>query len=473
MTDRVEVHRGRYFDSVRLMLAGAAPEAVPGVERALVAMGTDLNRSLLLGLGFAAAALAGAGPDDLIVAIRAVDEAAAAAGVAAAEAALQASPAPSGGLFAAPPPRRMGSAAAGATIALVSVPGPHAFLEAMEALRSGLSVMVFSDNVPMAQEVALKQEATRRGLLVMGPGAGTAIVRGVGLGFANAVRPGPVGIVGASGTGIQQVCCLLDNAGVGVRHALGTGSRDLHDEVGAASTLAALEALDADPTVEVIVVISKPPGPAAAEGVRRAAGRCGKPTAVAFMGERTLEDAAHDTLRLLGRQAVGLTTWAIVEGEHRPGRLLGLFSGGTLRDEARAVAGPALGEISTGVPAAGHTMIDLGDDEYTRGRPHPMIDHRTRLDHLARAAADPTVGVVLLDVVLGYGAHDDPAAALAPAVAAVVASGAAAVVSLCGSADDPQDRERQARAFVEVGASVLLGNAAAARLAARLAGGQR
>jgi FdrA protein len=364
-------------------------------------------------------------------------------------------------------------AAAEATFALISVPGEHAFVEAMEALQSGMSVMVFSDNVPLAQEVALKQEAARRGLLVMGPGAGTAIVRGIGLGFANAVRPGRVGIVGASGTGIQGLCCLLDDAGVGVRHALGTGSRDLSDEVGGASTLAALQALAADPDVEVIAVVSKPPGPEAAERVRQAAAACGKPAAVAFMGEHTLEEAAAEVLRLLGRPVLqAYTDWAIVEGPHRPGRLLGLFSGGTLRDEARTVAGAALGEISTEATAAGHTMLDLGDEEHTRGRPHPMIDHRTRLDFLARAAADASVGVLLLDVVLGYGAHPDPASALAAAVADVVAAGAAAVVSLCGTAGDPQDRESQAKAFAAVGASVLLSNAAAARHAARLAGGR-
>jgi FdrA protein len=468
--DRVGIQRGRYFDSVRLMQASAAAEASPGVERALVAMATDLNRSLLAGLGFAAPE--GLGPDDLIVAIRAFDEGAAATAIAAAEAALAATPAASGGLFTSPPPRRVGSAP-GANLALISVPGPHAFVEAMDALRSGMSVMVFSDNVPLDHEVALKQEASRRNLLVMGPGAGTAVVHGVGLGFANAVRPGPVGIVGASGTGIQQLCCLLDDAGLGVRHALGTGSRDLHDAVGGASTLAALEALAGDPEVAVIAVISKPPGPAAAETVRRAAADCDKPAAVAFMGETTLEEAAGDVLRLLGRPVLqAFTDWAIVEGPHRLGRLLGLFSGGTLRDEARAVAGAVLGEVSTAADAPGHTLLDLGDDEYTRGRPHPMIDHRTRLDFLARAAADPSVGVVLLDVVLGFGAHPDPAAALAPAVAAVTAAGAAAVVSLCGTAADPQDRERQARAFVEAGASVLLCNAAAARLAARLTGGK-
>jgi FdrA protein len=467
--DRVEVRRGRYFDSVRLMQASAAVEAVSGVERALVAMGTDLNRSLLAGLGFATPDL---GPDDLVLAVRGADEAALTAALTAADAALASSHAAPGTFLDAPAPRRVG-AAAEATFALISVPGEHAFVEAMEALQSGMSVMVFSDNVPLAQEVALKQEAARRGLLVMGPGAGTAIVRGIGLGFANAVRPGRVGIVGASGTGIQGLCCLLDDAGVGVRHALGTGSRDLSDEVGGASTLAALQALAADPDVEVIAVVSKPPGPEAAERVRQAAAACGKPAAVAFMGEHTLEEAAAEVLRLLGRPVLqAYTDWAIVEGPHRPGRLLGLFSGGTLRDEARTVAGAALGEISTEATAAGHTMLDLGDEEHTRGRPHPMIDHRTRLDFLARAAADASVGVLLLDVVLGYGAHPDPASALAAAVADVVAAGAAAVVSLCGTAGDPQDRESQAKAFAAVGASVLLSNAAAARHAARLAGGR-
>ncbi|MBN2114872.1 MAG: FdrA family protein [Acidimicrobiia bacterium] len=450
------------------MQASAAAEAAPGVERALVAMGTDLNRSLLAGLGFTVPE--GLGPDDLVLAIRAGDPAAADQALAAAGAALAAAPAPTGGGFEVPSPRRAG-AVAQANLALISVPGPYAFVEAMDALRAGMSVMLFSDNVPLPQEIALKQEAIRRGLLVMGPGAGTALVHGVGLGFANAVRPGPVGIVGASGTGIQQLCCLLDDAGVGVRHALGTGSRDLHDEVGGASTLAAIDALAADPEVEVIAVVSKPPGPEAAEQVRAAAAGCGKPAAVAFMGEVTLEEAAREVLGLLGRPILqAYTDWAIVDGPHRPGHLLGLFSGGTLRDEARAVAGAVLREIATEAGAAGHAMLDLGDEEYTRGRPHPMIDHRTRLDFLAQAAADASVGVVLLDVVLGYGAHPDPAGALAPAVANLTTAGAAAVVSLCGTAADPQGRERQAAAIAEAGASVLLSNAAAARLAARLAG---
>ena len=322
MIDRVEVRRGRYFDSVRLMQASAAAEAVPGVARALVAMATDLNRSLLAGLGFATSDL---GPDDLVLAVRGADEAAVAAALAAAEAALASVPSPAGGLLDTPPPRRVG-AVAGANLALISVPGEHAFVEAMDALEAGMSVLLFSDNVPLAQEILLKQEAARRGLLVMGPGAGTAVVHGVGLGFANAVRPGPVGIVGASGTGIQQLCCLLDDAGIGVRHALGTGSRDLHDEVGGASTLAALAALAADPEVEAIAVISKPPGPEAADRVREAAAACGKPAAVAFMGERTLEEAAGDVLRLLGRPVLqAYKDWAIVEGAHRSGRLLGLF----------------------------------------------------------------------------------------------------------------------------------------------------
>ena len=462
MIERVVVSRGRYFDSVRLMQASAGVETVPGVEHALVAMGTELNHSLLAGLGFGEEAYRAAGPDDLIVAVQAQDEAAAAAALAAAEAALSAVPAAGEGSFAAPPARTIEGAAraAGAGVALISVPGPHAFVEAAAALDAGLSVMLFSDNVPIDQEVALKAAAAEHDLLVMGPDCGTAIVGGVGLGFANAVDPGPVGIVGASGTGIQQLSCLLDDAGVGIRHALGTGSRDLSDAVGGSSTVRALQALDADPGVEVIVVVSKPPQPGAARRVREAAAGCATPTVEAFVGEGTLEAAAAATLEVLGRPVPAFGSW-ITAAPGREGSLRGLFSGGTLRDEARSVAGDLPGMV----------LLDLGDDEYTAGRPHPMIDQRTRLEHLAQASGDPEVGVVLLDVVLGYGAHPDPASELAPAIAEIVASGTAVVVSLCGTRGDLQGRERQAGMLHEAGASVFLSNAAAARHAASLVGG--
>lgn len=464
MTGRVEVHRGRYYDSVRLMQVSRDVLAVPGVTEALVAMATELNLELLGGMGFSTDEVEPCGPNDLLIAVAAEDAEvlAAAQGVAAAALAVSAVTA-DGATLAAERPRRVETAAVDANIALVSVPGANAFVESMAALRRGLHVMVFSNNVPLEQEIALKREARELDLLVMGPDCGTAIVAGVGLGFANVVQPGPVGIVGASGTGIQQLCCLLDDAGIGVRHALGTGSRDLSQAVGGVSTLDALDALDADPAVEVIVVVSKPPDRAVAAKVRTAAAACSTPAVVAFLGEAdaTLEDAAAEVVALLGGSAQPATAWRRPH-EPRPRRpaIVGLFSGGTLCTEAESVAARA---------GVGGRFVDLGADEFTSGRPHPMIDQRLRLEHIAAAIEDPATGVLLIDVVLGFGAHPDPAAELEPLNAAAVGRGIPTVVSLCGTAGDPQDRARQAAVLHGGGASVWLSNAAAARHAAGLA----
>lgn len=469
MIAHIEVHAGRYHDSVRLMQASKAVASVAGVDDALVAMATDLNLELLSDMGFDLADVAGAGPNDLLLAVRAEDEAAIAEVRRALDDALTARAAPDGGLNA-PAPHTIGGAArrVDANVALVSVPGEHAFVEAMDAIDSGLHVMIFSDNVSVEHEVALKRRGVADGVLVMGPDCGTAIVGGVGLGFANAVAPGPVGIVGASGTGIQQACCLLDDAGVGVRHALGTGSHDLAEAVGAISTLQALRALDADPAIDLIMVISKPPASAVADAVRAAAASCATPVVVTFMGETTLEEGVAEVLTRLGATIQPYAAW-VADGQARPGSVRGLFSGGTLRDDARFIALPLLGAIGTGEDDAGHTFIDYGDDEYTQGRAHPMIDQTVRLDRLDAAGADDSIGVVLLDVVLGHGANPDPASELVPAIQRVVGAGPAVVVSLCGTRGDPQGRDRQARALHAAGASVYLSNAAAARAAAELA----
>ncbi|MEA2010571.1 MAG: FdrA family protein, partial [Actinomycetota bacterium] len=244
---------------------------------------------------------------------------------------------------------------------------------------------------------------------------------------------------------------------------------DLSEEVGASSTLQALEALDADPGTELIVVISKPPAAPVAEKVRRLAAECATPVVVTFMGETTLEEGAGEVLDTLGLERPVYGSWKAANEDHRPGTVRGLFSGGTLRSEARHVALPHLGNIGTREEDDGHTFIDYGDDEYTQGRAHPMIDQTVRVERLAAAGQDESVGVVLMDVVLGYGSNANPAAELAPIVKRVVDAGAAVVVSLCGTRGDPQGRDAQARALNDAGASVYLSNAAAAIEAVRLA----
>ena len=457
MSDHVEL-RSAYADSVALLRVSRDVQALPGVVTAQVAMATPLNLEVVTGLGFEVPATTS--PHDMVVAIRLTDDGDLAAALAAVDQALvPARETAGGGPDVAP--RTTGSAlAAGAATVLVSVPGGSAFVEAMDALDAGCDVMVFSDHVPLAQEVALKRTAGERGLLVMGPDCGTAVLGGLGLGFANAVRPGPVGLVAASGTGCQQLLALLDHAGVGVSHALGVGGRDLSAEVGGSATLEALRRLDADDSVELVVLVSKPPAPEVATRVEAYAAGLATPVETALLGpgRPDLTAAAEATLRRLG---VTPPEWPVA-GEARPGRaglLRGLFAGGTLCEEARLIA------VDAGVDG---TFVDFGDDDYTAGRAHPMIDPTLRLEELRRAAADPATGVLLLDVVLGHGADPDPAATLAPVLAEVDLP---AVVTVVGTALDPQDRDRQVAALVAAGAEVHVSNATATRRACELAGG--
>ena len=468
MSTHVELRPGAYADSVALLQVSRQVAQTPGVAAAQVAMATELNVAVLAQMGFDIPAEATT--NDMVVAVRLAEEAPTGsldAALAAVAAALTTRSGATGtGEIA--PPRTTGAALrlAPDAFTLVSVPGASALVEAVDALDAGRDVMLFSDNVPIDQEVALKTTATARGLLVMGPDCGTAVVGGLGLGFANATSPGPVGIVAASGTGCQQLLALLDHAGVGVGSALGVGGRDLSAEVRGLSTREAMRRLDEDDAVELIVVVSKPPADDVATEIREYAASLATPVEFALLGpgQPDLTVATEAVLRRLGHD---VPTWP-VSGEAKPAgsgtALRGLFVGGTLASEARLIATELLGADG------GHTFVDFGDDAYTGGRAHPMIDPSLRLEHLARAAADPDTGVILLDVVLGHGAEPDPAASLAPAIAGIEQP---VVIAVVGTAQDPQGLERQAQALADAGAEVHLSNAAATRRAVELLGGTR
>ncbi len=489
--DHVELRSGAYADSVTLLQVSRAVQAAPGVAAAQVAMATGLNLEVLTGMGFDVPA---SSPNDMVVALRLDDDADLASALAAVDAALVPTR-PSTGDAQVAPPRTTGSAFRRTTpgaVALVSVPGASATVEAMDALESGHDVMIFSDNVPVAEEVALKTYAASRGALVMGPDCGTAVIDGVGLGFANAVRPGRIGLVAASGTGCQQLLALLHHAGgtydgVGVRHALGVGGRDLSAAVGGLATREALRRLDADTDVDLVVVVSKPPAPEVAEALAGEAEALATPVELGLLGrgQRDLTAVAEAVLARLGHAA---PEWP-VHGADNTGAatgplLRGLFVGGTLCDESMLMATEALGPIRSNIPLSDdlaltpnellvddHTMVDFGDDALTQGRAHPMIDPTLRNEQLARAAADPATGVLLLDLVLGHGAEPDPAAMLAPAITAARADRAIPViVSLVGTDLDPQGLDAQRDALVAAGAEVHLSNAAATRRAIQLIG---
>lgn len=464
-----------YRDSVTLMSLASSLERREGVTRVGAVMGTPGNLAVLERSAMRPGDLAPS-PDDLVVVVRGVDEDTVAAALDAAEAGLTAVVA-EGGPRAERAPQTVAEGLAAdpdMTLAVVSAPGVHAPVVVEQALRAGLHVLCFSDNVPVADEVRLKAVAAQRGLLLMGPDCGTAILDGVPLGFANAVRRGPVGVVAASGTGAQEVACLLHRAGTGVSQLVGVGGRDLSSAVGGTMTHLALDLLAADAPTEVVVVVSKPPAPDVAGRLLARLAALGKPVVACLLGEDdadgpvpvrgTLEGGARAAAALVGA-ALELEPVGVPDAPTAPG-VLGLYTGGTLAAEARVVLQRA------GVPAQ---VLDLGDDEYTVGRPHPMIDPTGRADAVAAAGGRPDVGILLVDLVLGFGAAADPVTPLADAAATAVrtaaSDGRALVVlgSVCGTDDDPQDLTAARRTLAGAGVLVHPSNAAAARTAAAVA----
>jgi len=499
---RVRVQRDTYVDSVLLMSVTRAMEEVAGVRFASAVMGTEANREELLARGVEPGTLAEAGANDLVLAVVADDAAAAEEALEAAQRRLagERGARPEAGA-AARAPRTLDEAVEQhlpeANLALVSVPGPYAPIEAHKALSRGLHVLLFSDNVPLEDEISLKRRAADLGLLVMGPGAGTAWMAGVGLGFANAVAPGPVGIVAAAGTGAQECMALLDRWGQGVSAVIGVGGRDLSAEVGGLMTRAGIRALAEDGRTEVLLLVSKPPDPWVAEDLL--GGLELRPAVATLVGlgpgvdapggvalARTLEEGVRRTLEVLGAPAPpdhdGLAARAravahALAPERRAVR--GLFSGGTLCSEALVLLGEHLGAVHTNttkdprlgfpVPPGAHVCLDMGEEEYTRGRPHPMIDPEPRAERIALEARDPTVAVILLDLVLGYGAHPDAAGVLAPACREAVDAGVAVVAHVVGTERDPQGLAEQGRTLEEVGCILAPTSARAALLAAAVA----
>lgn len=482
MTIVTQIRAGAYYDSVVLMQLQRALAALPGVEEAGVVMGTAANKELLAESNLLDSEARGAAAEDLIIAVRSADSAAAQSAIDQVDALLVRKSSIGDNEYR---PKTIDAARKllpEARWALVSTPGRYAAGVARDALGHGLNVFLYSDNVTLEDEVALKAQAASKGLLVMGPDCGTAIVNGVGLGFANRVRRGSIGIVGASGTGLQYVTSRIHERGAGITHALGTGGRDLSDAVGAATALQSLDLLRRDPETRVLVIISKPPSAAVAQKLLNAARAAGKPTVVHFIGYTTARTDPGDLLFASSLDECAELAVMLSESNEshaaetpsyrRKGYLRGLFSGGTLAYEAQILLRDHLAEIWSNAPlgkmqklpnslhSQGHSIVDLGEDEFTVGRLHPMLDNELRIKRLLQEAADPETGAILLDVVLGYGAHPDPAAELAPVIqrAKRIANEAGrdlpVVALLVGTDEDPQDWDRQRELLAEAGALV-------------------
>ncbi len=486
---------------------------LPGIEEIAVMMGTDNNKSLMSEAGFSGTDLDSATANDMVLCIRAENEDSAEKAFVQIEELLTRKP-PLGELVDVYKTLDAAIRERDETnFAIISVPGRFASRETRKALNHGLNVLLFSDNVPIEEEIKLKKLAAKVDRIVMGPDCGTAIINHVPLAFANAVTPGHIGLVAASGTGLQEVICLIDRAGQGISQAIGTGGRDLSDRVGGLSMLKGLDILDEDEETEVIVLISKPPGPSTAEKILKRVSKSPKKVIINFLGydpgpisnsgaipARTLEETAFLAVATLRGEPYRHEDFGMPEAElkrmvqgetERMAReqkfVRGLYSGGTLCDEAIVLLNDIVGEVYSNVPLKPglrlqdlskgyrHSCIDLGDDYFTKGRPHPMISPEIRNRYIMSEAEDPEVAVLLLDIVLGYGAHMNMAGAMAESIRAAKHKAdtrgqyLSAVASVCGTMRDPQDFASQVDQLTKAGVVVMPSNAQAARFATRIA----
>ncbi|MBF0501538.1 MAG: acyl-CoA synthetase FdrA [Candidatus Riflebacteria bacterium] len=495
MTIRHQIRQNTYFDSVTLMLVTNQVKKIEGVELAVVGMGTDYNIDSLKRLGLYKHEFDAITPADLVLCVQTADEASGDAALIAAEKLLTAKKNIKGGTSREAIPVSQEASAkmlAGANFTLISVPGAHAAREATISLNAGRHVMLFSDNVTIEEELALKEKAVAKELLVMGPDCGTAIINGVPLAFANVVRRGEIGLVAASGTGLQEVTSIIHRLGFGVSQAIGVGGRDLSEKIGGRMTLLGAQALANDPQTKALVLISKPPAEKTLEHLYRELKQIYKPIVIYFIGADpdeirkagftpalNLEDAAIKACELAGKKPISplMTDDQIadkVSGLQLPGKWLrGLYSGGTLCDEAQRLLFDSIPEITSNTPVKGaaklddifksekNAIIDLGDDEFTRGKAHPMIDPSLRQERIVAEMADQETGLILLDIVLGYGSHMDMAGEMASAIVSGEKRARrrpAIFATICGTEDDPQVFSLQAKKLEEIGVFVFPSN---------------
>lgn len=507
---KLHIRQNTYYDSVSLMLISKELKKLDGVNEALVGMGTDLNKEISQNIGLSSPELAALTGNDFFVAVDCVAESQMEAVLAKVEELLNQKKQSAASDY---HPATLDSALKmqqDINMAVVSVPGAHAAGVVRQCLEKDINVLLFSDNVTIEEEKELKELAVKKELLMMGPDCGTAIVNHVPLAFANVVRPGNIGIVAASGTGTQEVSSIIDQLGGGVTQVLGTGGRDLRAEIGGLMFSQALAALAQDEKTEVIVLISKPPAKEVQTKILKQAAESKKPTVVCFIGGDgaeaealgltaavTLEDAARKAVALAKKEKAetfeGFTmgtekaeAYAKEIASKMAGTqkyMRGLYTGGTLCDESMKMLSGQLGHIYSNIPLAAedklpdkdqsreHTCLDFGDDEFTVGRPHPMIDPSLREERILKEGQDESTAVILLDCVIGYGSHENPAPELADAIKKAIEAARgqgrelAVVVSVCGTDGDPQSLKDSRKVLEEAGAAVMPSNAQAARMA--------
>lgn len=500
------IKKNHYQDSMKLMQISQKLSSLNGVKQAAAIMATEANLLMLKVAGLIAKLPESAGANDLIIAVEAKSQELGDEAISQLETLLAPADVGNTSNVIYKTLETASNALPGANIAVVSVPGEYAKFEVAKAITKGMHTFLFSDNLSIEEELEVKERARKRGLIVMGPGCGTSIINGVGLGFSNIINPGPIGVIAAAGTGLQEVTCLINNMGSGITHGIGVGGRDLSLEVGGITTLESIKILNNDKDTKVLLIVSKPPSKEVAEKILEAIKDTGKPSVICFMGSdlksddpniyfaSTLDEAAIVAVQFAQKskkkpRVSTSNNWrkeaqkAIKSLNSKQKYIRGLYSGGTLCYESQHVLEPILGKVYSNAPldkknklndsykSERNSLIDLGEEEFTVGRPHPMIDANLRSERLISEASKANVAVILLDIVLGYVASPDPAGDLLPAIREAKQSAKKKrrnlvfVAHVCGTHNDPQGLVDQENKLRDEGVLVFPTNALAARVA--------
>ena len=512
------VKKGEYFDSVSIMLVAKQLSGMEGIIDSAAVMATDENKSMLTSSGLSLPEFVNASEMDLVIVFKSDDNSDVVKIRAQIEKLLKPDKKNESDVnYLASSIDEAVKYLSGANLALISVAGRYAGDVAKKSLENGLHVMLFSDNVSIEKEIELKKLGREKKLFVMGPDCGTAIINGVPLAFANVVKRGSIGVVAASGTGCQEVTCLISNAGCGISQAIGTGGRDVKKDVGGIMFLEGIKALAVDENTKVILLVSKPPAAEVIKEVITLTNTIDKPVVGVFLGSplellkgskiipaKTLEEAALFSVALVKGESISDTKNAldnrknieaiaeVLKEKLQPSQkyLRALFSGGTFCDETQLLCRDAIQDLYSNTPIAKvnhladawisekHTIVDLGDDEFTVGKPHPMIDYSTRNKRIITEAEDSETAVILLDIVLGYGSNMNPLGEIIPILQAVkeITSKAGrcipVICSVTGTIDDPQNRATVVSALQNEGAVVMESNAEASMLAVSIIAGR-
>lgn len=507
MSTGVLIKKNSYYDSVFLMQVAKGISNEPGIEQAIALMGTENNKAVLIKMGVKEKEIDSVSSNDVVIFIMGnksqvdlvlnnIDQwftrktTSLQTRIHTLDEALTIQPK--------------------ANLAVISVPGKYAAREAQKALDKGLNVFLFSNNVSIEEEFSLKQYADQQGLLVMGPDCGTSIIAGVGIGFANSIRKGKIGVVGVTGTGLQEFTSLIHQAGLGISHAIGTGSRDLSDEIGGFSAFKALELLEGDLKTELIVLISKPLGLKTLDSLVKRLNRCPKPIVTCILGTPqfrnklklkqgivstdTIAEAAIKAAAIIEGKSIklpGISVTNFLDRIEKEKRLLateqkylrGIFAGGTFCYQAQQLIAAGGLQIHSNVPLTGmikltdpttsiaNSMVDMGEDYFTQSSPHPMIDSRLSKQRIIKEAHDPEIAVILLDFILGFMSSENPAGELAPAIieAKQIRKNDGGhlifIASVCGTDLDIQNLKEQVKILEEIGVIVMPSSAHAALLA--------